>query len=158
MTDTHEANDDEGMAALSASSATSCAKAPAGAIERKRNEANEDGGAECELVSTPEAPLRNEANGDGGAEGVTTPEAPLRNEANAVDGADPTSETAIDMDKVADQTESLAGQGEAVRRHQVGCVTVTRLSTAVGLQGARTSSRQQRRAQRRELARRGSAG
>ncbi len=151
LIDAGDAVHDGGMTALSPTSAVSCTEAPARAIERKRNEANGDGGAERGPASRAEAPRRNEAKPPQRNEAK-----PLqRNEANGVAEADPTGETAIDA--AAGPAESSVVPGEGVRRHQVGCVTVTRLSTAVGLPGPRTPSRRQRRAQRRELARRGSA-
>ena len=74
-----------------------------------------------------EEPVRNEANGNG---------EPARNEANGV-------------------REVATAPVEVIRRHQVGCATVTRLSSAVASGGNGTMSRRERLARRQENTRNG---
>ena len=69
----------------------------------------------------------------------------------AARGADTTTGAAIGVATV--RPEGQAAPVEVIRRHQVGCATVTRLSQAALLEGPRRGSRRERLAQRRELSR-----
>ena len=123
------------------------------------SETNVQGAGEGE-IATPAAagkevpvkldePGRNEANGNG-----VLP----RNEANG-NGELPRNE-ANGNDELSRNEASGAGEVamapvEAIRRHQVGSATVTRLSRAVGMEGNRPMSRRERLARRRENPRNG---
>jgi hypothetical protein len=128
----------------------------AGHVTPRRNEANEFGPADSGIIIADMTPQRNEANGDDDADPgmIVADLAPRRNEANGGVGSDTRCLVAIGAAWLG---ESPVAPVKVTRKHQIGCVTVTKLSTAVGLPGNRAVSRRQRRAQLREVARRGAA-
>jgi hypothetical protein len=121
------------------SSRTPRREMPARASEFRRNEPS----GEVERVVDA---VRNEPNG-GAAESTR------QNEPRdaAAGGADLTSGAAIGV--AAARPDGPTAPVEVIRRHQVGCATVTRLSQAALLEGPRRGSRRERLAQRRELSR-----
>jgi hypothetical protein len=121
-----------------------------------RNEPNGVAEGDSEMIAVDVTPLRNEANGIGGTGSETIAEdtTPHRNEANGDHEAEARS---LVESGAAGRAESPAAPVQVMRTHQVGCVTVTKLSKAVGLPGTRPVSRRRRRAQLRAEARRGAA-
>jgi hypothetical protein len=126
-------------------------------VTPQRNEANGVGEADSDVIDADVTPQRNEANAGGEADSdvIDADVTPQRNEANGVGEADTRSLAAYGA---AGLDKSPVAPAVVTRKHQVGCATVTRLSKAVGLPGAKPLSRRHRRAQQRELARRGVAG
>ena len=122
----------------------------------RRNEANEDDDADCGIIAPGVTPRRNEAKdvGEPDSEIIGADLAPRRNEAN---GEGETDSGGLVANGAAGWAESPVAPAVVTRKHQVGCATVTKLSYAVGLPGARPLSRRQRRAQQRDLARRAAA-
>ena len=124
---------------------------PAQASEIRRNEPNGDGDANREEFVSDREIRRNEPSADCGADCEEFVEAGenRRNEPSGAGEAESTRGASSGAEAV--RPGGPAVPVEVIRRHQVGCATVTRLSQAVGLPETRRTSRRDRRARLRAM-------
>ncbi len=148
---------------------------PARASEIRRNEPEEDSDVDCEELVEAGANRRNEPSADCGIDCEEFAEAGenRRNEPSADCGTgceefaeaganrrnEPSGAGEAESTRGASSGAEAVGPGspavpvEVIRRHQVGCATVTRLSQAVGGPETRRTSRRERRARLRAMKR-----